>query len=80
MSAFPPIAAVQARQYGLPVQFWKGYWVAHFCFALGVSAKRVWYNSDMDVAADLQRVRSLDAMSLALRASQSTPKSLVEIK
>src|SRR5271166_6956882 len=38
-----------------------------------------WYNSDMDVAADLEHLRSLDAISRAYRASKSTAQPLVEI-
>jgi hypothetical protein len=34
----------------------------------------------MNVAADLQHVRSLDAMSRALRASRSSAQTLVEIR
>jgi RHS repeat-associated protein len=45
-----------------------------------VSAERVWYNSDVNVVADLQHVRSLDAMSRALRASRSSAQTLVEIR
>ena len=44
-----------------------------------MSVEAGWYNSDMDVAADLEHLRSLDAISRAYRASKSTAQPLVEI-
>ena len=45
-----------------------------------MNAERLWYNSDMDVAADLEQVRSLDAMWRAFRASPSSAQTLVELR
>ena len=43
-------------------------------------ALELWYNSDMDVAADPGHVRSLDAMWHAYRVSRSSAQTLVEIR